>query len=92
MKKILLASNGSGYQIDKCLNFDFFKNSVSIVVSDRPCGALEVAKKHRVDHIDLAEKDSAGLNAKILDLAIRRGIDYVISPGFTRILKGELLE
>jgi phosphoribosylglycinamide formyltransferase-1 len=92
MKRILLASNGSGYQIDKCLNFDFFKKSVNIVVSDRPCGALEVAKKHRIDQADLAEKDSASLNAKILDLAVARDIDYVISPGFTRIFKGELLE
>jgi phosphoribosylglycinamide formyltransferase-1 len=92
VKRIALATNGAGYQIDKCLNFDFFKKSIALIVSDRTCEALEVAKKHQVDHVVLKEKDSLDLNDKILELAINREIDYLISPGFTRVFRGQLLE
>jgi len=92
VKRILLATNGSGYQIDKCLNFDFFKQSIALVVSDRHCGAQEVAQKHQLDHVNLEEKDSFLLNDKILELAVAQEIDYLISPGFTRVFRGQLLE
>lgn len=92
MKRILLATNGSGYQIDRCLDLDFFRKSINIIVSDRPCGALDVARKHQIDHLDLAETDSNRLNAAILGLVVQRDIDCIISPGFTRVFAGELLE
>lgn len=92
MKRIMLATNATGYQIDKCFDFSFFKEPINIVISDRACPALDVAKKHRIAYIDLAEKDSIILNSKILNLAIERDIDYIISPGFTRVFRGELLE
>lgn len=91
MKRILLATNGSGYQIDQCLNFDFFKQSIALGVSDRNCEALGVAKNHQVDHVVLAGKDSLNLNDGILELAINREIDYLISPGFTQVFRGQLL-
>ena len=53
MSKILIVSNGSGYQLDKCLEIPFFKKSIKIIVSDRSCPVLEVAQKHSVDHDNL---------------------------------------
>ncbi len=91
VKKILLATNGSGYQINECLKFSFFRQSINVIVSDEPCGALDVGSSHGILGMNLAEKDSARLNAAILDTAISRNIDYIISPGFTRIFKGEIL-
>lgn len=92
MKEMLIASNGSGYQIDKCLDISFFKDSIDCIVSDRQCGALDVAKKHAVDHVNLSEKNSLKLNTKILNIAVERKIGYIISAGFTRIFRGELLK
>lgn len=92
MKKILLTTNATGYQIDKCFEFDFFKQSITIVVSDRICPSLDVAKKHGVTYLNLDEKDSLALNTKILNLANEQGIDYIISPGFTRVFKGAILK
>ena len=92
MTRILLATNGSGYQIGKCLEFGFFKEAIDAIVSDRPCRALDIAESHRVDRFDLGEKDSISLNSKILDLAVKRKVDHIISPGFTRVFRGEILE
>ena len=92
MKNILLASNGSGYQIDKCLNVAFFKKSIRIIVSDRSCPVLEVSKKHGIENVNLNEKNLAQLNIKILAIAKDKEIDAVISPGFTRLFTNPLLE
>lgn len=91
MKKILIASNGSGYQIDKCLEVPFFRASTEMVVSDRQCGALNIAQKHGIDCLDLSEKDSIRLNDKILGILLEREVDFIISAGFTRIFQGKLL-
>ena len=92
MKKILIVSNGSGYQIDKCFDTQFFLDSIDIILSDRQCGALDVAKRHGVDQINLSEKDPLLLNDKILRIALERKTSYIISSNFTRIFRGELLE
>ena len=91
MKKILIASNGSGYQIDKCLDFPLFKDAIQIIVSDRECPILNVAKKHGVEYLNLAEMDLKHLNVKILEIAKEKMIDYIISPGFTRLFTDPLL-
>jgi len=92
MKKILLVTNGSGYQIEKCLDIQFFKECINIIVSNRQCGALDVAKKCGINYINLSEKVSQRINNKILEISIKREIDYIISPGFTRIFRGEILK
>lgn len=92
MTRVLLATNGSGFQIDRCLDLPAFRESIAALVSDRRCPALEVAARHGVESIDLDERDHGRLNARILDLATAREIDYIISPGFTRIFGGSLLE
>lgn len=92
MKKILLATNGSGFQIDKCFEVLFFKESIDIIISDRECNALDIAKKHGIKYININEKKSVELNSKIIQIAQSREIDYIISPGFTRIFTNDLLQ
>lgn len=92
MKKILIASNGSGYQIDKCFDIQFFRESINVIVSDRQCGAIDVAIKHGIERFIFSEKDSFGLNNKILKTAIDGEIDYILSVGFTRIFRAQLLK
>ena len=41
---------------------------------------------------NLREKDSECLNAKILELASAHEIDYIISPGFTRLFRPSLID
>lgn len=90
MIKILLVTNGSGYQIDKCLGFKMFKEAIAGIVSDRDCPALHVAEKHGIaTHI--FDKDSFALNKGICEYSEKNKIDYIISPGFTRIFRGEIL-
>lgn len=90
--RILLATNGSGYQLDKCLAVGSFKHAITAVVSDRACGALDVATRHGVESVDLSERDSVALNEKIRDAAVSRDIDYIVSPGFTRLFRGSVLD
>jgi len=92
MSEILIVSNGSGYQLDKCLEIPFFKNSIKIIISDRSCPVLNVAQRHSVSHVNLNEKNSSKLNTQILKISKEKNIDYIISAGFTRILKDPLLK
>jgi phosphoribosylglycinamide formyltransferase-1 len=92
MSKILILSNGSGYQLDKCLEIPFFKKSIIIILSDRSCPVLDVAQKHSVDHDNLNKKNSSKLNNQILIICKEKSIDYIISAGFTRLLTDPLLE
>jgi len=92
MARILLATNGSGFQIDKCMNVDSFRSSIAMLVSDCDCPALQVASRHGVDFLNLNQRDGVALNREILCLARERAIDYIISPGFTRLFRPELLD
>jgi len=88
----LLATGGSGYQIEKCFQFDFFRESIAVALSDGPNRALEVARNYGIPVIELPESDSTRLNASILEVADGRHVDYIISQNFTRIFRGELLD
>ena len=92
MTKIMLATNGSGFQIDKCLAFDFFREAISVIVSDRQCNALTVASKHGIKNINFEEENGNRLNDKMLEVATIHGVEYIISPGFTRVFRNQLLQ
>ncbi|MEA3458672.1 MAG: formyltransferase family protein, partial [Candidatus Thermoplasmatota archaeon] len=92
MLKVLIISNGSGYQLDKCLEVPLFKESIKMIVSDRACPVLDIAQKHSVCHVLLNDKNSIKLNTKILNISKEENIDYIISVGFTRLFKELLLK
>ena len=90
MTRIMLVSNGSGFQIDACMPFDFFKASIALFLSDRDCPFIHVAQKHHINCTIVAQKNPE-FSDELLELANLNDIDYIITPGCTKLLTGSLL-
>lgn len=91
--RILVACNSRGRMLDLCLQLPEIQSRLWGVISDHESASLDVAKRHGLAQI-IAEDDSpsATLSDNILSICDLRGVDYIISTGFTRIFKGSLVE
>lgn len=67
-------------------NFD-----LSLVITDRACGALEFAKENSIPHIYLKSSNARSLSNQIEDALALYDIDYSYLF-FTRLLQGSLLQ
>jgi len=91
MAKILILTSGSGSLLDICLNFDFFKDSIKCILSDRECDAKIVAKKHGIKYLEFSQKKSIELNELILQNAIELDAEFIISYSYLRLIQESLL-
>jgi len=68
---IIISTNGSVLSV--LLKHNFFKSKVSLIISDRECGAIELAKTHDLEHKVL--KSKSGIHRIVQGLLER---DYII--------------
>lgn len=62
-----------------------------LVITDRECGAKELASQFDIKHIQINESNSAVFSDKLLQVLKENNIDFVV-VFFTRLLKGKLLD
>lgn len=89
---VLVSGSGSNLQsiIDGTLNGEI-KGRVSVVISDRPCYALERAIKHNIKTYMLERKEYKDkLSDEILDKL--EDADLIVLSGYLSILKGKILQ
>jgi phosphoribosylglycinamide formyltransferase-1 len=89
--KILVACNSRGRMLDICLSQSEMKGRVWGLLSDCESGSVGVAKKHSLDIVLPDPSDPDRYNDNILSMCEENNVDYIISTGYTRIFKGELL-
>lgn len=91
-RSIALICSTGGSVISRVADYDpNFRAAVSLVVSDRSCGAEAIAEKLSVPLVRLEERDGEAFSDHLLNLLTEYGIDYACLF-FTRMLHGRLLE
>lgn len=90
MKKIVVIASTGGAVLSKVLHLASIKKSIFMVVSDRQCGALDVAQKFGIDTKILSAKNGKEFSLKLVDFFEDEDIDYFLSF-YTRILTEDLL-
>jgi phosphoribosylglycinamide formyltransferase-1 len=90
MRSVIVASAG-GSVANVALSNAFFARSVSAVVADRKCGALERAADHGVATVLLRERDKLAFCNRLLEYLLQHDIEYVFSF-YTRLFVGAILD
>ncbi|MDP4145750.1 MAG: formyltransferase family protein [Bacillota bacterium] len=89
--KIVIVASTNGSVMNKLFQNTFFKKCIYSVVSDRQCGALEVAKNNGIAFKLFNERDKEVFCDKLLVYLIENQIDYVISF-FTKLFVGNIID
>lgn len=85
----ILASTG-GAVMGRMLESPWFRERVSIVVTDRPCGALARAASAGVPGLQVVLTDPAAREKAIADAFTAAGVEHVLLF-YTRLLRHDLL-
>ncbi len=86
----LVASTGGGVA-NVLLARPSFARHVVAVVSDRRCGALEVARRHGVPAVPLEERAGAAFSDRLCAWLRAHDVDWVVSF-YTKLFRGALLD
>lgn len=90
MKKIVIIASTSGSVLLKTLTIEKVRNSIFMVVSDRECGAIEVAKSFGIDTHILPATSGSQFSDKLASYFKEQDIDIFISF-YTRLFSGSFL-
>src|SRR6185503_5152243 len=91
-KNVVIITSGSGSLIEICLKFDFFKNAIHSILTDRDCGAVEIAKKNVIPFEIINEKNLKKWSDKTLNYLDKHDIEYVLSYSNLKIFRGDILK
>lgn len=83
--RILLLTTTGGAFLSETLKLPRFRGRVHAVLSDRPTG-LVTARAHGVATHLIPEADNAAFSGALLAFAWSRGIDYIVTASFRRLL------
>ena len=75
MIKFVFITTGNGYQLEKALEFDFFKQALYCVVSNSDCRALSIANKYGIKTKIIKEDFNENLNMFLIE----NKVDYIFS-------------
>lgn len=89
MKVVIIASTGGGV-ISRLLPVPFFRERILSVVSDRPCGAIDVAQKFGVPAKIFPSEGGLAFSNSLVHAYRDEGIDLFVSF-YTRLFRGEFL-
>lgn len=90
MKKIVIIASTSGSVLLKTLTIEKIRNSILMVISDRECGAIEVAKSFGVDTHILSASSGSEFSDKLVKYFQEQDIDIFISF-YTRLFSANFL-
>jgi len=89
MKIIFLAST-NGSVLNKLLSNGFLLNNIDIIISDRECGAIELAKKFNINFKILESKSGQEFSDYLLkEYPVHD--NHLFISFYTRLLKGDFL-
>lgn len=90
MKKVVIIISTAGSVLSKVLEIDEIKRSIYYIISDRECGAIEVARRHNIPYEVLVSKNSSEFSDKLNTFFSDITIDMFVSF-YTKLFKGEFL-
>ena len=95
MKKVAVLVSGKGTNLEAMINAEV---PIALVVADRPCRGLEIAKKAMIETA-LVERESFGKDfdrdaytKKLLDVLVSKEIDLIAMAGFMTFLGDVIFE
>lgn len=91
MKKIVVIASTSGSILSKVLALNEVKQSIFMVVSDRECGAVEIAKSYGIKTAVLCSNSGEDFSNKLVDYFFDEDINVFISF-YTRLLSKSFLD
>ena len=89
--KIAILTASRGTLIGHALQRPQCRRYVPLLISDRNCGALDVARQYELHTEIFRVPDNEGLSNRVCEYCSQHGIDYIITI-FSRLLKGRLLD
>lgn len=89
MKLIVLAST-NGSVLKKLFANEFLLDKIDIIISDRKCGAIDLAMKYNIDY-KILESNSGKEFSEFLLKEYPVHDDHLFVSFYTRLLKGEFL-
>jgi phosphoribosylglycinamide formyltransferase-1 len=87
--RVAVLASGSGTLLEAMLDAEI---PACVVVVDRPCGAVEIARRHSVPSVVLQRAsfgrdfDRVAYTEQLVDVLDERGIELVVMAGFGTIL------
>lgn len=85
---IIISTNGG--VMSKLINIEYFKERLSHVISDRPCGAIELAKNYKIKNDVFPSKTGREFSDTLTKYINWNDYDLIISF-YTRLFAGEFL-
>ena len=89
--KIIIIASTSGSVMSKLLNVPYFKSTISCVVSDRECGAIDVAVSHGISTKIFETTDGLEFS-DFLVKEFQNDLPDLFVSFYTRLFKGIFLE
>ena len=90
MKNIVIIASTSGSVLSKVLNLDEVRASIYMVVSDRCCGAIELADSHGLKTAVLTSNSGKEFSAKLIDFFKDDKVDVFLSL-YTKLFSVDFL-
>ena len=89
--KIYVVASTGGSVLRSCLQNAMVQKNIAAVISDRKCGALDVASDYQIQSICYDEKSAHVFSDMLLDLFKKEKPDLIVLF-YTKILKGSLVD
>jgi len=90
LKFVIVISTGGGV-LSKLLELTYFKERLLEVISDRQCGAIDIAIKHNIPYKIIPAKNGEEFSKNLLTTVDPNNVDIVISF-YTKLFSGDFLK
>lgn len=88
---ILVVCSTGGSVLSKVLLNPYIKDKIKFIVTDRECGAIDVAKTHNINYIKIPSNDGREFSDKLCSAVQLEKYDLLISF-YTRLFSGKVLQ
>ncbi|GJL53172.1 MAG: phosphoribosylglycinamide formyltransferase [Nitrospirales bacterium] len=89
-KKIAIVTNSKGSLLEHALRFETCNQKIDLLITDRECGAIDVAKKYGKKCMTIIEANNNEFSRKLCSVCKENQIDFIISV-FSRLFTEEIL-
>lgn len=89
-KKVVLIASSGGAVFARALQFDAFRNNIFMIVADRQCGAIEVAREHGVAFKVLSSSTGREFSDAMHDYFQDKEVDLFVSS-YSKLFSGKFL-
>ncbi|MBK8550223.1 MAG: phosphoribosylglycinamide formyltransferase [Ignavibacteria bacterium] len=96
---VFASGTGSNFKaILSSINKKYLKSKVSLLITNNPdCGAVEIAKKNKIDHIAINKNiypllSQKEYSQKFLSALKKYDIDFIVLSGYMKMIEPEVLK